>query len=248
MLTSDVQTAAVIGAGSGMGRASARALGGRGIRVLAADLDRDAAEETARLINWAGGRAEGLAVDVASSESVEDLFSVMRERSPRLDLLVQTAAILGPTASLEEIDDETWRRMMAVNLDGTFFCARAAVRWMKDCGGGRIVLFSSVASLTPTPGAIAYSAAKGGVNMLARSLAVEAAPHNIRVNVVAPGYVDTPMLGGLPGGFEGYIVKKTPLRRLGRVEEIAGLVAFLASPEADFITGQVVSPNGGLVI
>ena len=137
---------------------------------------------------------------------------------------------------------------MAVNLDGAFFCCREAVRWMKDTSGGRIVLFSSVASMTPTPGAIPYSAAKGGVNMLAKSLASEAAKHNIRVNVVAPGYIRTPMLDELPQGFEDYIVKRTPLKRLGEVDEVSGLVAFLASEKADFFTGQVLSPNGGLVI
>jgi NAD(P)-dependent dehydrogenase (short-subunit alcohol dehydrogenase family) len=119
---------------------------------------------------------------------------------------------------------------------------------MKAAGGGRIVLFSSVAALQPTPGAIGYSAAKGGVNLLARSLALETGRHNIRVNVIAPGYIETPMLQGLPERFRERIIRKTPLKRLGRVAEIAGLVVFLASPEADFLTGQVLSPNGGLVI
>jgi len=102
--------------------------------------------------------------------------------------------------------------------------------------------------LTPTPGALHYSASKGGVNMMGRTLAKEVARHNIRVNVVAPGYIETPMLEDLPEGFSGYIVKKTPLRRLGEPEEIGSLVAYLASPEADFFTGQVLSPNGGFVI
>jgi NAD(P)-dependent dehydrogenase (short-subunit alcohol dehydrogenase family) len=135
-----------------------------------------------------------------------------------------------------------------VNLDGAFHCAREAVRWMKENGTGRIILFSSVAAMTPTPGALHYSAAKAGVSMLGRTLALEVARHNIRVNVIAPGYVDTPMLGGVPEGFLDRIVQKTPLRRLGEVEEVAALVTFLASPEADFFTGQVLSPNGGLVI
>jgi NAD(P)-dependent dehydrogenase (short-subunit alcohol dehydrogenase family) len=138
--------------------------------------------------------------------------------------------------------------MMAINLNGVFYCCREAVRWMKDHRSGRIILFSSVASLTPTPGALHYSAAKGAVNMLGRTLAQEVAKHNIRVNVIAPGYVRTSMLNDLPDGFSDYIIKRTPLRRFGEVEEIAVLVSFLASPEADFFTGQVFSPNGGLVI
>ena len=243
-----VETVLITGGGSGMGRASAQRLGREGRRVLIADLDRDAAREAAGLIVDSGGRAGSYRVDVADPESVRELFAALEEEHGRLDMLVHSAAILGRTVSLEEMDDGEWQRMMAVNLDGAFFCCRAALAWMKRGGGGRILLFSSVASLTPTPGAVHYSAAKGAVNMLAKSLAVEAAPANIRVNALAPGYVETPMLQGLPEGFEEYIVRKTPLKRLGRPEEVAGLVSFLASEEADFITGQVISPNGGLVI
>ena len=119
---------------------------------------------------------------------------------------------------------------------------------MKTHRSGRIILFSSVASLTPTPGALHYSTAKGGVNMLGKTLAKEVARHNIQVNIIAPGYVETPMLDNMPDGFLNHILKKTPQGRLGTPEEIAALVSFLASDEAGFFTGQVFSPNGGLVI
>ena len=119
---------------------------------------------------------------------------------------------------------------------------------MKPLKSGRIVLFSSVASLTPTPGALHYSAAKGGVNMLGKTLAKEVAQHNIQVNIIAPGYIETPMLEKMPEGFLHHILKKTPQGRLGTTTEIAALVAFLASDEAGFFTGQIFSPNGGLVI
>ena len=207
-----------------------------------------AAEETVQAVLRMQGRAEAFMVDVSRSESVVSLFEALKERVGRLDLMVHTAAILGRTAFIEDLNDEEWRQMMAVNLDGMFYSCREAVRWMKEHKTGRIIIFSSVASLTPTPGALHYSAAKGGVNMLGRTLAQEVARHNIRVNVIAPGYIKTPMLSGLPEGFSDYVIKRTPLKRLGEVEEIAGLVSFLASPEADYFTGQVFSPNGGFVI
>ncbi|MBA4392307.1 MAG: hypothetical protein C0407_02025 [Desulfobacca sp.] len=248
MKTSKVENALVIGGGSGMGKAVVGTLCRLGIRVIVADLDEEAAQETVRAVGEKGGRAEAFQVDISQSDSVAVLFERLKKRLEGLDLMVQTAAILGRTVSIEDMKDEEWHRMMAVNLDGAFFCCREAVRWMKVHQTGRIILFSSVASLTPTPGALHYSASKGGVNMLGKTLALESAKYNIRVNLVAPGYIETPMLTGLPEGFSDYVHKKTPLKRLGEVEEIAGLVSFLSSPEADFFTGQVFSPNGGWVI
>jgi 3-oxoacyl-[acyl-carrier protein] reductase len=248
MKTMAVQTALITGGGSGMGRMIAQDLFQRGIDVFIADLNLTAAQDTVKEINDLPGRAEALAVDVSDSESVAALFSDLRKRIDRLDLLVHTAAILGQTIFVEDMTNKDWRQMMAVNLDGTFYCSREAVRWMKLHKTGRLILFSSVASLTPTPGALHYSAAKAGINMLGKTLAQEVAKYNIRVNVIAPGYIHTPMLKGLPQSFPDYILKKTPLKRFGEVEEIAGLVSFLASSEADFFTGQIISPNGGLVI
>ena len=231
-----------------MGRAGAIKLAETGRRVFIADLDLEAAEDTARLVTHRGGEAFAFAVDVSKSESVRKLFDGLRRETDSLDMLVHAAGVLGETAPIEEMSDEQWRLVRSVNLDGTFYCCREAVRWMNARSSGRIVLFSSIASVSPTPGALHYSASKGGVNMLAKTLAKEAAKHNIRVNVVAPGYVRTPLLEGLPEGFEEHIVKRTPLGRLGEAEEIAAFVEFLASPSADFLTGQVISPNGGLVI
>jgi len=248
MQTKKVETALITGSGSGMGQAVAKELSRLDIRVFVADLNLAAAEETVQAVLRMQGRAEAFMVDVSRSESVVSLFEALKERVGRLDLMVHTAAILGRTAFIEDLNDEEWRQMMAVNLDGMFYSCREAVRWMKEHKTGRIIIFSSVASLAPTPGALHYSAAKGGVNMLGRTLAQEVARHNIRVNVIAPGYIKTPMLSGLPEGFSDYVIKRTPLKRLGEVEEIAGLVSFLASPEADYFTGQVFSPNGGFVI
>jgi len=231
-----------------MGRATALELCRMGIRVFVADLNLAAAEKTVRDENGFQGKKEACQVDVSDSASVAALFDDLKQRIERLDLLVHTAAILGQTVFIEDVQDEQWRRMMSVNLDGAFYCCREAVRWMKLNQSGRILLFSSVASLTPTPGATPYSTAKGGINMMGKTLAQEVAKYNIRVNVIAPGYIETPMLKGLPEGFSKHILKKTPLGRFGEVEEIAALVGFLSSPAADFFTGQIFSPNGGLVI
>ena len=231
-----------------MGRTVSLELCRQGIRVSVADLNLSAAEETVQAAEGLQGQAEAHTVDVSQSASVMSLFAALRQEIGRLDLLVHTAAILGETVFVEDLDDDQWSRMISVNLDGAFYCCREAVRWMKQHQSGRIILFSSVASLTPTPGALHYSTAKGGINMMGRTLAQEVAKYNIRVNMIAPGYVNTPMLDGLPNGFSHHIIKKTPLKRFGEAEEIAGLVSFLASPEADFFTGQIFSPNGGLVI
>lgn len=248
MKTKKVETALVIGGGSGMGQAAAKALGRLGIRIFIADVNLDGAEETSQSIMASDGRAEAYQVDISRSESVAALFEALKGRSERLDLMIQTAAILGRTVFIEDMNDEEWRQVTAINLDGVFYCCREAVRWMKMHKTGRIILFSSVASLMPTPGALHYSTTKGGVNMLGKTLAAEVAKHNIRVNIIAPGYIKTPMLTDLPEGFEDYVLKKTPLKRMGDVNEVAGLVCFLTSPEGDFFTGQVLSPNGGWVI
>ncbi|MFX1253249.1 MAG: SDR family NAD(P)-dependent oxidoreductase [Promethearchaeota archaeon] len=248
MKTKKVETAVIIGAGSGMGQAVAKKLALDGVQVFLADLNIDSAKETLREIKEIDDRVEAFMVDVSQSASVIALFEAMKERVDRLDMIVNTAAIMGDVAFIEDIDDTSWRKMLAVNLDGTFYCCREAVRWMKEYQTGRIILFSSIASQTPTPGSLPYSTAKAGVNMLAKTLAKEVAKHNIRVNVIAPGYIKTPMLNNLPDGFMDYVYKKTPLKRLGDVEEIAALVSFLASSEADYFTGQIFCPNGGFVI
>jgi NAD(P)-dependent dehydrogenase (short-subunit alcohol dehydrogenase family) len=248
MKTRPVQTALITGGGSGMGRAAALKLCRMGLRVFVADLNLTAAQNTVRGGDGFPGRIEACQVDVSDSASVTALFDDLQQRAECLDVLVHTAAILGQTVFVEDLDDDQWRQMMSVNLDGAFYCCRETVRWMKQHQSGRIILFSSVAALTPAPGAVHYSTAKGGVNMMGKTLAQEVAKHNIRVNMIAPGYIETPMLDRLPEGFLNYILKKTPLKRLGEVEEIAALVCYLASPEADFFTGQIFSPNGGFVI
>jgi len=242
------RTSLVTGGASGIGRAVVEALCEHGIRVFVADIDLARATDVVADIAQRGRNAEAFRLDVSKSEDVAALFRVLRTRCQGLDLLVNGAAILGDSALIEDMSDAQWRRVMSVNLDGTFFCCREAVRWMKETGGGRIVNFSSVAGLMPTPGALHYSASKGAVIQLTKTLARETARYNLRVNAVAPGYVQTPMLDAMDASFREQTLHRTPLKRFATPEEIAGLVVFLAGPDADFFTGQVLSPNGGLVI
>jgi NAD(P)-dependent dehydrogenase (short-subunit alcohol dehydrogenase family) len=248
MKTDTVKTALVVGGGSGLGYAAAQALCRGGIKVFLADIQPVSAAALENDFGGLDGGVASLSVDVSDSRSVSALFLELRQRTPRLDMLVHAAGILGETAFIEDIDDRAWRRMMAVNLDGVFFCCREAIRWMKVERSGRILLFSSVAATTPTPGALPYSTAKSGVTMMGKTLAREVARYNIRINIIAPGYIATPMLEKMPDEFLDHIIRKTPLKRLGEPEEIAALVSYLASASADFFTGQVFTPNGGLVI
>ncbi len=248
MQTRETKIALITGGASGIGKAIALKLSKSGISVYVADLNIPQAETVVDEITKLGQKAKAFYVDISNSSLVVDLFDQLRQETDQLDLLVNAAAILDQTIFIEEMNDEQWKRMMSINLDGTFYCCREAVRWMKEHKSGRIINFSSVAGLTPTPGALHYSVTKGAIIQLTRTLAKEVARYNIRVNAIAPGYIQTPMLDKMEEKFKAFILKNTPLKRFGTAEEIASLVAFLSTPEADFFTGQIFSPNGGLVI
>ena len=149
---------------------------------------------------------------------------------------------LGVTSGLGDVE---WRRMLEIHLFGTFYCTRAALRLMEQAGGGAIVNMASVAGLSGIPGLPHYGAAKAGIIGFTKSVALEVGTANIRVNAIAPGLIDTPMTADLPPMFRQMTVLRTPLGRPGTPEEIAAVALFLVSDEASFLTGQVVSPNGG---
>jgi 3-oxoacyl-[acyl-carrier protein] reductase len=264
------KVALVTGAARGIGAAIVRRFHEQGASVIVNDLDRVGAEKVAAEV---GGYA--IAADVADPASVARMFREVAERPGRLDVLVNNAGISGMEGNPERVErrralamqqmaemagggpirthvdatlemtDEEWRRMIAVHLDGTFFCTREALRIMApQASGGAIINMGSIMGTAGGGGAPHYCAAKAGILGLTRSHARELATRQIRVNAIAPGWIDTDMTAPL-GEMRRFTAMQTPLGRFGDVDDIAFAAVYLASDEAKFVTGQVLSPNGG---
>jgi len=240
------QVALVTGASRGIGRAVACALARRGAAVFVNYVrDGGAAEETVRRISEAGGRAEARGFDVADPEAAGEAIQGLVKGEGRLDILVNNAGMTIDSL-LFRTKVQDWDRIMAVNLRGMFNCTRAAARGMVRARYGRIVNLSSVIGLMGNAGQTAYATAKAGVIGFTKSVARELASRGITVNAVAPGFIETEMVGDLPEERRKEYLALIPVGRLGTVDEVADLVGFLARPESGYITGQVVGVNGGL--
>jgi NAD(P)-dependent dehydrogenase (short-subunit alcohol dehydrogenase family) len=234
----------VTGAGSGIGRAVAIALGARGDTVVCADIDEASAAETT---SAAGLGASSMRVDVTDASSCDELIRTVVDDHGGVNALV-TCAGIEVAAPAEDLTDDAWQRVIDVNLCGTFWCARAAGRAMIAGGsGGRIVLIGSINSRIALGGQAAYCSSKGGVAMLGSALAVDWARHGITVNTVGPGVVDTPMsaVSLADPDRRAMLMDRTPLRRPVAPSEIAAVVAFLTSAEASYVTGAYVPVDGG---
>lgn len=240
----DGRTAIVTGAGSGIGAAIARELGAAGARVLVTDRDGAKAAEVAAGIRAAGGRAEAAPLDVTDAAAVETLMTRTGAEGG-LHLLVNNAGIGGPLAPCGAYPLDGWRQVMAVNLDGVFFGMRFAIPEMIRAGGGAIVNMASILGSVGFAGAAAYTAAKHALLGLTRAAALDHAGDGIRINAVGPAFIDTPLLDALPPGAREQIAAIHPVRRLGRVEEVAALTLFLLSDRASFITGSYHLVDGG---
>ena len=246
------KVAIVTGSASGIGRAIALSLAGIGATIVVADKETDAAQQVASDIESAGGKAIAIKTDVTNKKEVEQMVQRTMERLGKVDILVNNAGIIARN-SVMDIQEEELDRTFDVNLKGVVLCSQAAARHMIEHNSGKIVnvgsSLSSRASVCNLSGGGAdYCASKAAVQAITRSLAMELGPCGINVNAVAPGVTNTPMHEGLWEMAEAYYQNSVPLGRLAEPEDIADVVAFLATDAARYITGQTIHVNGGQIM
>ena len=235
------KVAFITGGARGIGHATAQAFAAEGARVIVADVAAEAAEATARAL---GGGAFGLAVDVADPASVKQAVATALARAERIDVLINNAGITRD-ASLVKTSDEAWDLVLAVNLSGTFYMTREVAPHMVARGSGAIVNASSVVGVYGNFGQTNYVATKSGVIGMTRVWARELGRKGVRVNAVAPGFIATDMTAKMPEDVLEGMKKKTPLGRFGTPEDVARVVAFVASPAASWVTGTHIIVDGG---
>lgn len=237
------RTAVVTGAGSGIGRAIAIRLAKDEAAIGVWDLNGESAVETANLINAAGGKALAVTVDCADAAAIKNAAAITREEFGPITVLVNNAGIANFVPYME-IGDDLWDRTIRINLTGPHFCIREIIPDMVAAQWGRIINITSSSTQNGSVNQAHYVASKGGLLGLTKALALEYAPTGITVNMVPPGFIDTPMLRASPVDIAGFAAS-LPMRRVGQPEDIAAACAYLASEEASYVTGQTISTNGG---
>ncbi len=242
------QVAIVTGAGQGIGRAIALTLAREGATVVVNDIDLEKAEKVAEEVSAQGGQALPVQADVSKAKDVDILVKKALDSYKKVDILVNNAGVAKMTRLLDLTEAE-WDRTMNINIKGQFLCSKAVIAQMMKQKRGKIVNIASLAAHIAAPGLAAYGASKGGVVQLTKALAVELGKYNIMVNAVSPGLTLTDLIKSAvrdrPDFIEG--IDRIPLRRAAEPEDIANVVLFLASSESDYITGQVIIVDGGLM-
>jgi 3-oxoacyl-[acyl-carrier protein] reductase len=239
--------AMITGGGRGIGRATALGLARQGAQVVVTDLDFEAANLVKTEIEETGGKALAYHLDVTNSTQVNDTVDAVLQALGRIDILVNNAGISRDNL-LMRLKETDWDLVLDVDLKGVFHCTKAVIRPMLKQKFGRIINIASVVGLTGNAGQANYAAAKAGVIGFTKTVAKEVASRGILVNALAPGFIDTEMTAGLVEKVKEQLLQQIPVARLGKPEEVAQVVIFLASPAASYITGQTISVDGGMVM
>jgi 3-oxoacyl-[acyl-carrier protein] reductase len=246
----DGRVAVVTGAGRGIGAAEAIKMAEEGASVAVLDLSAEAGQDTVAAIKKAGGEAVAIACDVSSAKQVGAAFEEVAHRFGRIDILVNNAGLLRDNL-LFKMSEDDWDKVLDVHLKGSFLCSQAVQQYMVEQEYGRIIMTSSIVALG-NKGQVNYSAAKAGLQAMARTLALELGRFNVTVNAVAPGWIETEMtkeaaerVGITMEDMKERFAKNIPLRRFGKPEDVANVVAFLASDEASYISGETIYVAGG---
>lgn len=243
------KVALVTGSGRGIGKAIALALAERGADIVINDLDMDNAAHTVEEIKALGRRAIAIKADVSIEIEVEEMVKECMNQFGRIDILVNNAGLIS-TKLLQETTVQDWDRIMSINLKGVFLCTKAVYPYMMDQKSGKIINIASVAGKRGGGlfGKSAYSASKGGVISFTKAVAREAGEFGINVNAVTPGFTDTEMVTGMSQDQKESVINSIPMRRAGKPEDIAKAVCFLASSDSDYISGEIMDVDGGIMM